>query len=141
MRNLLFDASSLILALKLGKVELLQGNYLQWLTIYEAVNALWKEAHLVRSLSQEEVFKLAEVLEEIVGLMEILALHPHEHEVLQTATRLKLTAYDASYIVLAENQKLTLVTEDRKLREAAQPRIKAVSLNDLLKTAKEKVNG
>jgi len=36
----LFDASSLIYALKLKKLEVLHGNFTQWLAMYESINVL-----------------------------------------------------------------------------------------------------
>ena len=60
--------------------------------------------------------------------MKILSPHPYEDEILSTARELNITAYDASYIVLAEKNGLTLVTEDKKLRTKAEKLIKAVSL-------------
>ena len=38
MQKLLYDSSSLIKAFKERKVDLLDGNYIQWLTIYEVLN-------------------------------------------------------------------------------------------------------
>jgi len=48
MPSYLFDSSSLVKALKLRKVNLLARNYIQWLTVYEVLNALWKDAHLLK---------------------------------------------------------------------------------------------
>ena len=39
--------------------------------------------------------------------------------------------YDASYLALACREKLTLVTEDVKLRSVASTRIQVVSLDEL----------
>ena len=47
------------------------------------------------------------------GFMKILSPHPYEDEILSIAGELNITAYDASYIVLAEKNGLTLVTEDK----------------------------
>jgi predicted nucleic acid-binding protein len=51
MPDLLFDASSLVKALKLGRVELLYRSYAQWLTFYEVLNAVWKEVYLSKTIS------------------------------------------------------------------------------------------
>jgi len=40
VQKLLYDPSSLIKVLEEMKVDLLAGNYIQWLTIYEASNPL-----------------------------------------------------------------------------------------------------
>ena len=52
--KLLFDASSVIYALKLRSLKVLYDNYIQWLTIYEVVNALWKEATLTKAISPQD---------------------------------------------------------------------------------------
>lgn len=49
---------------------------------------------------------------------------------LDMAARLRITGYDAQYVALAQQLGVTLVTEDRKLREAA-PGI-ALSLSEYL---------
>ena len=43
--------------------------------------------------------------------------------------------YDASYIVLAEENNLTLVTEDNKLKEKAEKIVKTKTIKDLVKTS------
>jgi len=59
--------------------------------------------------------------------MKILSPHPYEDEILSTARELNITAYDASYIVLAEKNDLILVTEDKKLRTKAERLVKVAS--------------
>ncbi len=132
MPRLLFDASSLIYALKLRRLDILPGNYIQWLTVYEALNALWKEAHLVKTMTEEKARKLAEIVSEITGMMRVLGPHPYEAEMLAVARELGVTVYDASYIVLASRHGLTLVTEDRRLRSAAGGLVEALSLDDVV---------
>ncbi len=130
-KKLLFDASSIMLALKLRRVELLCGNYLQWLSIYEVLNGLWKEAYLVKSINSEEALAIARVLREMVKHMNILSPRGIEEEILRMALELGITVYDASYIALAKNNGLTLVTEDRKLRMKAEGLINVVSLEEI----------
>jgi len=130
-RDLLFDASSLIYALKLKLVDVLYGNYVQHLTVYEAVNAIWKEACLAKSLTLEEAEELVGVITEVLDYLNMLSIHPHEPEVLRRAVNLELTVYDASYVVLAEKKGLTLVTEDRKLMEKAGKVIRVTSLKNI----------
>ena len=57
--------------------------------------------------------------------------HPYEDEILSAARELNITAYDASYIVLAKKNGLTLVTEDKKLRTKAEKIVKVVSLTQI----------
>lgn len=129
--GLLFDASSLLCLLKLRKLKPLNNNYIQWLTIYEAANALWKEASLIGSISPEDAYEMIKILSDCVDVVKILSPHPYEYEILTTASKLKITAYDASYVVLADKNNLALVTEDSELREKAKSLIEAISVSDI----------
>lgn len=130
--NLLFDASSLVCLLKLRKLKPLNNNYIHWLTIYEVANALWKETFLIGSISAEEAREIIDVLRGIIDVMKVLNPHPYECEILETASKLGITAYDASYIVLAKNNGLSLVTEDAELRDKARKMIKVMSVSEIL---------
>jgi predicted nucleic acid-binding protein len=128
----LFDASSFIKALKLGKPEVLMDNFIQWLTVYEIMNALWKEACLLKSVSIEKLLQLVDVVTDVVKYMKILSVSNLEREILKMSIELDLTAYDTSYIVLAQRHGLTLVTEDKKLMNKAKKHINVISLDTLL---------
>ena len=132
MGNLLFDASSLVFLLKLRKLKLLSNSYIHWLTVYEVANALWKEAYMIGSINAEEARKIIDVLRGVVDVMNVLSPHPHEHEILETAVKLGITAHDASYIVLAKNNGFSLVTEDVELRDKARKMIKVMSVSEIL---------
>ena len=128
----LIDASSLVKALKETKLVPLGGQALQWLTVYEILNALWKEAYLLRRLSPEEVAYLASIFTGTIKAMTILEPKGLEHDILQIAVSRRVTAYDASYIALARKHGLTLVTEDEKLRQAAMSIVKTTSLDSIV---------
>ncbi|MFZ8782941.1 MAG: type II toxin-antitoxin system VapC family toxin [Desulfurococcaceae archaeon] len=64
--------------------------------------------------------------------MKILSISNLEKEILKMSIELDLTAYDTSYIVLAQRHGLTLVTEDRKLMSKAKKHINVTSLDTLL---------
>lgn len=130
--GMLFDASSLIYAIKLRKVEVLYGNYVQYLTIYEMINALWKEVVLTKIIQAEEAIKLCETLNKILDTMKILNPLPYVKEILYTSIKLKITAYDASYIVLAKKNNLTLITEDEVLRRKAREYVKSLNLGEIV---------
>lgn len=131
--KLLFDASSLLYALKLRKIDMLCENYIQQLTVYEAINAIWKEAYLVKSLTPGDADRLIKVLVEVLDYLNILSPHPYEPDIFRRAVGLGLTVYDASYIVLAGKKGLTLVTEDRKLMENAGKIVNVISLRSLIR--------
>lgn len=129
---LLFDTSSLIYALKLKNLSILYNNYIQWLTIYEIINALWKEIYLTKSININGVHNIVSILSNIIDFMKLLSPHPYEHEILTIAKELEVTVYDASYIVLAKKHNLSLVTEDKELKTKANKLVKTISLNEIL---------
>ncbi len=130
MPGLLFDASSLVYALKTRRLSILLDNYVLDLTRYEVLNAFWKEAVLLKRISIEEAVGLAAAAAKAIGFMRVLSIDGLEEEVVGTAAELGLTAYDASYVVAAERHGLTLVTEDRRLAEKASRRIRVMGLDE-----------
>ena len=128
----LFDASSLVYAIKLKRIGILAGNYVQELTIYEVLNTLWKEAYILRRMSKKEAESLLDVFVQLLSYLKMLDLRGLESEVFKIAVENGLTAYDASYLTLARREKLTLVTEDVKLRNVASTMIRVVSLDEIL---------
>ena len=127
-----FRRSSVIYALKLRNLKVLYDNYIQWLTVYEVINALWREVALIKAISTQEASEIVKLLMETLDFMKMLSPHPFEDEILSTASELGITAYDASYIVLAEKNGLTLVTKDKRLRTKADKLVKAVSLAQII---------
>jgi predicted nucleic acid-binding protein len=132
MRSLLFDASSLIYSLKIRNLKLLYNNYIQLLTIYEVMNALWKESYLTKAITIEEARELNNILNEIIDLMNMINPHGYEKEILENAWKLGITAYDASYVVIAKKNNLILVSEDEKLKRKIDDIIKIISLKELI---------
>ncbi len=128
----LLDASSLVRALKEAKLSPLGGQALQWLTIYEALNALWKEAYLLRRIDVHDALSLATVIAEVARNMVVLEPAGLEEEILEIAVTRGVTVYDASYIALARKHGLILVTEDRKLRQAASELVRVASLDQVM---------
>jgi len=128
----LIDACSMVYVLKARRPEILIGNYIQELTPYEVLNAIWKEACLIQSISPEKAGNLVKVLTEVFSLMNILSIRSLEPEIFEKAVELETTVYDASYIVLAKKNELVLVTEDRRLQEKATSIVKVTSVKDLL---------
>jgi predicted nucleic acid-binding protein len=83
-------------------------------------------------LPAEKVLQLVDIVTDVVKYMKILSISNIEKEVLKISIELGLTAYDTSYIVLAQRHGLTLVTEDKKLMSKAQKHINVTSLDTLL---------
>ena len=136
MRNptYLFDASSIIKALREARLVPLGGQALQWLTIYEVINAIWKETYLLRRFDLNEADSLLRDLIELIQEMIILEPRGLEQDILRIAVSKGVTVYDASYIAIAAKHGLTLVAEDQKLSRVARNVVNVVSLNYIINT-------
>ena len=115
----LFDASALLNILRmLGEKTLahIKGAYILSLTPYEIGNALWKEATLLNRISFEEATHLLSTIEFLLRYLNMV--DPQNKQlVLEIAHKLKVTYYDASYIVTAAELDAELVTDDSRLRK------------------------
>ena len=127
----LFDASSIVRAFKEAKLVPLGGQALQWLTVYEVLNAFWKEAYLLHKLKPGEASSLVDDFTELIQEMLILEPRELERDIFRIAISKGITVYDASYIALAAKYDLILVTEDQKLSRTASSMINVVSLSDI----------
>jgi predicted nucleic acid-binding protein len=107
--------------------------YAQWLTFYEVLNAVWEEVYLSKTISAGRAVELARLLNRVARFMRVLSMEGLE-EVLRTAIDLGLTAYDSSYVVLAQKFNLKLVTEDKELKARVRKLVKCASVKELLET-------
>ena len=133
MRKLayLFDASSVVRAIKEIRLAPLSGQALQWLTVYEVINALWKEVYLLHKLDVQEAASLVNVFTKLIREMVILDPSGLEQDILRIAVSRGITVYDASYVALAIKRNLVLVTEDQKLSRKVSGVVNVVSLDNL----------
>ena len=135
----LLDASALLpLITRRGKELLAEASRENLITtdmaVYEACNSLWKLVTLLRSVSLEDATMAATVLKSLTvrGMIRLSSfVDLNLTKTLERACEDRLTFYDASYIVTAEDAEATLVTEDKKLRKTAHKSIKTVTYTDL----------
>ncbi len=130
--NYLFETSSILLTLKLGKVELLYGQYINVLSLYELGNIIWGEVYVDKKLGEDDGKLMLDVLRRITNYVNVLDIRGLESQILDVSLRLGLTFYDASYIVLSKNHNLTLVTEDSKLQEKASRLVNVCNVHELI---------
>ena len=133
----LFDASSMFQVIKSCMEEdalrLLSENCILDLTKYEVGNALWKERTLHQTLGGDEFKELLDLLRTIILRTKILSVGAHQFpDVAEVAEKERITFYDASYVITAKVQNLTLVTEDVHLAKTASKRTKTASAKDIL---------
>jgi len=135
----LLDASALLpLITRRGKKLLAEATRENLMTIdmavYEACNSLWKLVTLLKSVSLEDAAMAATVLKSLTVRGMIRSSSFVELDLTKTLERAcenKMTFYDASYLVTAEDAEATLVTEDKKLRKTSNKSIKAITYADL----------
>lgn len=132
----LFDSSAIFKAIKENKIDFLIGNHTLELARYELGNILWKNYSIQAKATDQEIKKLAKIIKQTLNLMEITQINCTEEEILETATKLKITFYDASYTYHAKAKELALITEDLQLLKKITPYTKASKLNDITKSTK-----
>ena len=102
--------------------------------MYEACNSLWKMVTLLKTLSLEDATDIATTLKEatLKNVIQTTSFGELDFSrALNVAKKEKLTFYDASYIVVAENKKATLVTDDEKLKKAAEKYVETINYSNL----------
>ena len=123
--TLLFDASSLLILireLRGGAPSLLLKGSTIFLAYYEVGNALWRECFLLNRINQEEASRLLRVIFTILRRIDVVRLEDEDSgsAILNLAGELKITYYDAAYLVEAQRSNKILVTDDEKLIEATK---------------------
>jgi len=137
----LFDSNAIAIVIKRLKdkaVEALDGKTTLNLARYELGNMLWKECVLKGLISREEALQKAE---DMAKMLEVIRMEEIESSgdfggVMELATELKITFCDSSYLYLAKNKELILVTEDKELgKKAEKTNIKTITVDEFLKIA------
>jgi predicted nucleic acid-binding protein len=133
----LFDASSMVQVIKNCEEEktlrLLSENCILDLTKYEVGNALWKEHILHRTIGADEFRESLGLLRTIILRTKVLSVDARAlPDVAEVAEKERITFYDASYIMTAKVQRLTLVTEDTHLTKTAAKHTKTAAAKDVL---------
>lgn len=136
-----FDSSAIAVILRRLKgraVDIIRGRATLDLARYELGNVIWKEYTIKRTITLEEATDKVESLAKILDAMEIDSIESEEDfkGVMELASRLKLTFYDASYLHVAKRMKSKLVTEDIELYEKSKREgVKSMTVSELLKEA------
>ena len=126
----LFDSSSIINLCSERKIERLLEGYTLNLAFYELGNAVWKQVHPHKALTQEEGGEALAALTEVYGQMRELPVEDAS-SILNIALEEGLTYYDASYIHAAIKHDAVLVTDDIKLHTAASKYVETTTSEEL----------
>jgi len=127
----LFDASSILNLIKRGMTSAFMEGATVNLALYECLNAIWKECRLLGRIDEKTALSYVDVLADVFSAIDMLTISGSEEEVLMMALKEGLTIYDASYIYLASEKGLALVTDDLRLRDKASNLVKVISSSEL----------
>ncbi|MGQ9781897.1 MAG: type II toxin-antitoxin system VapC family toxin [Nitrososphaeria archaeon] len=127
----LFDSSAIFKAIKENKIELLIGNCTLEIARYELGNILWKNYFLTAKATDQEIRSLERIIKQTLNLMEVTQINCSEEEILETATKLNITFYDATYVYHAKAKNLPLITEDLQLQRKIPLHLNTLKLNDV----------
>lgn len=130
----LFDSSAIFKAIKENQIDCLVGNCTLELARYELGNVLWKNYYLQKKVSDQEAKALTKIIKQTLNLMTVIQIECTEEEILETARKLEITFYDASYVSHAKTEQLALITEDQQLTKKVASYIKASTLDSVVKT-------
>jgi len=137
MKQHLIDASSLMLLMKTASIEtqlhLLRASYLLDLTFYEVGNAIWKETCLTKFLTKNESEVLRNRMQTVLARTDRIQSDPsYFQRIFDFSESEELSFYDSSYLFIAKERGLILVTEDKELRAKAAKHIEAQTAEMLL---------
>ncbi len=126
----LLDANAFLDLVKRRKT-LIKGQYILDLTIYEIGNAIWKETVLFKTLTKDEAVTLMDEITNIVQKLNIIRIQDDLDKIMEIAIKEQLTFYDAAYLYFAKKYQLILVTNDKKLYNAAKDKIKVLRSDEI----------
>jgi predicted nucleic acid-binding protein len=111
-------------------VKKLQEAAVLDLTYYEVGNIIWKESALIKFLTLKEADRFGRMAQEIIAKVnQINSKETAFMKILEIARDENLSFYDSSYVHSAKEKGLTLITEDKRLKEKAK---KYVNVRDAL---------
>jgi len=92
---------------------------------------VWKEHKLLKRIDRETAAEFVEILSRLFEAVRVLSVRGSEGEIFDLASKEGLTVYDASYLWVAAERGLVLVTDDRRLREVGAKYVKVLSSREL----------
>lgn len=128
--NYLLDANAFLDLIKRRKT-LIKGQYILDLTMYEVSNAIWKEVVLFKTLTKDEAVTLMNEITNIVQKLNIIRIQDDLDKIMEIAIKERLTFYDAAYLYFAKKYQLILITNDKKLYNAAKDKIKVLRSDEI----------
>jgi predicted nucleic acid-binding protein len=137
MKRHLIDASSLMLLMKTASIQMeldfLKVSSILDLTFYEIGNAIWKETCLTKFLTKKEAEDLRNKVQIVLAKINRISSEASSFQrIFDVSEGEKLSFYDASYLLVAKEKGLILLTEDKELRTKAKKQIEVQNVAALL---------
>ena len=105
-------------------IEFFRMSFVLDLTFYEVGNALWKETCLTNFLSKNGSEAARNMMQTLLARIDRIQSEARNFQkIFDIAESGKISFYDASYLIVAIEKGLTLVTEDRKLKAKAEKHV------------------
>ncbi len=137
MKSHLMDAASLMLLMKVANIktelDCLRTSYLLDLTYYEVGNAIWKDTCLTKFLTKKESEVLRNRVQTVLARTDRIFCEPTNFpRILDISENERLSFYDSSYLFVAKEKGLILVTEDKGLRAKAEKHVNVQNVATML---------
>lgn len=119
----LYDTSALLnLMLNKGSkaLDILSGQAVLDLTIYEIGNSIWKFSYLQKKITKNQSCALLDISSSVIDNMTVLDIKSIENDIKEHSINLGQSFYDSAYLGVAKKYNLELVTDDKKLQKNAK---------------------
>ena len=131
MNHYLFDSPAIIILVERSKLDELVEGWTIDLAFYELGNAVWKQVNLYQTLSMDEAKIALDALLSVFDKMhKIQEFEPLN--ILEIAVTEGLSYYDAAYLQAAMDKKMTLVTDDKKLKQVGDKYVNTVTSREAI---------
>jgi len=126
----LFDSSAIITLIEKNKLDALLEGWTIDLSFYELGNSVWKQVNLYKTLSMDDAKVVLDAFMLVYNRMnKIQEVDPQS--ILTVASQEGITFYDAAYLQAAKDKKVTLVTDDKKLKQASSKYVNTVTSREV----------
>lgn len=111
----IYDASTLLNMMEVAILPDFSNSGTVSLALYEIGNAVWKQVHLTKKLSQSQGEKIVHSASLLIEKMQ--KVNPDSINTLKLGIKENMTFYEASYLQVALSTRSELVTDDKELRK------------------------
>src|SRR5208283_1337641 len=111
----IFDSSGIFSLISRREYSYFSEGFTIYLARYEFGNILWKETYLHKRIGIAQQKEMVALAEDVFTNMEVVGISGYMEKVIDLATKLGISFYDASFVFFAIKRNAVLVTADNKL--------------------------